>query len=61
MILARLEMDLTGPDEYPAEEGSSEEWKRLERTAQIIFWAELNNFLRDIREKLPDDFNVETR
>lgn len=61
MILARFEVDLIGPDEFGAEEGSADAMDRMERAARVIFRAELEKFLEELREKLPDDFEVEVR
>lgn len=61
MILLRFEIDLVGPDEFGAEEGSADVMDRIERAAQVIFRAEFAKFLEALREKLPDDFDVEAR
>lgn len=59
VLLHRVEITLTGPDDYPAEEGSYDEWLKEERNARYLFRAHLQESLREIKEALPDGYEIE--
>ena len=61
MILLRNEVELIGPDNYEADEGSSEIWSKEEKAALFIYKAELQRFIDNLRVQLPDLFDVEVR
>jgi len=59
VILERVELTLTGPDEWPAEEGAAEEWAMRERHAREHFGSALYDMLRELKLELPEGFEVE--
>ena len=59
MILKRVEITLVGPDDYPADEGSYDEWQKEERKAQFLFADHMHIALRQLRQELPGEFDIE--
>lgn len=59
MILERVELTLTGPDEWPADEDSVSAWGKAERSAKESFRIILLDIMREFRRNLPEGFEVE--
>lgn len=60
MILKRIEITLTGPDDYPADEGSYEKWEARERYVLGVLDAEAEWFSLRVKRKLHDpEFEIE--
>ena len=60
MILKRIELTLVGPDDYPADEGSYEDWAKQERLAAFLFTDHMHIALVQLRQELPEGFDIET-
>lgn len=60
MLLKRVELNLYGPDEYPAEEGSSDTWDAREAYAKKLLATELRWLKDRIEQRLRDpEFELE--
>jgi len=58
LILARIEIDLVVPDEWPEGDAYDERLKQ-ERLAAFLFRDHLRIALQQIRMELPDGFEIE--
>lgn len=60
MLLKRVELNLTGPDSYPADEGSYAIWEAREKYAKRLLVSELSFLKQRITDQLRDpQFEVE--
>lgn len=59
MILKRIEITLVGPDDYPADEGSYDEWAKQERLAKFLFTDHMHIAVRQLLQELPEGFDIE--
>ena len=59
MILRRIEIALTGPDEWPEDEDDYEQFHRQERMAMFLFADHMHIVVRQIQSELPDEYDIE--
>lgn len=59
MILRRIEITLTGPDDYPSDEGSDEKWSKEERQAMFLFADHVHIAVRQLKAELPEEYDIE--
>lgn len=61
VILRRVEITLTGPDDYPeADDENYADWHRRERMAMFLFADHMRIALRQLEQELPGDYEIES-